>query len=82
MRIQLPYGYSMKCLLLTRKCPSQNCGKQQVDEDFCVKCSAAVLCSEEEGERGGGGRKCQLLLRFYKRYYTAEPGRVPRSHVR
>lgn len=60
MRIQLLYGYSMKCLLLTRKCPSQNCGKQQVDEDFCVKCSAAVLCSEEEEkeEEEGGSVSC------------------------
>lgn len=42
------YGYFMRCLLLTRKCPSQNCGKQQVGEELCVKRLAAVLCSEEE----------------------------------
>lgn len=49
MRIPFLYGYFMRCLLLTRRCPSQKCGKQQVDEEFCVKCS--LLCRAQRRRR-------------------------------
>lgn len=64
MKIQLLYGYFMRCLLLTRKCPSQNCGKQQVGEELCVKRLADVLCSEEEKgeEEGGSVSSCSCFV--------------------
>ncbi|XP_031361840.2 uncharacterized protein LOC110471692 [Lonchura striata] len=55
-----------------RKCPSQTCGKQQVDAEFRVKRSAAVLSQRMRRE------KCQPLSRFCR---TAGAGRAPRSHV-
>lgn len=71
MRIQLLCGYYMRCLLLTRKCPSHFHPLWKATCGWGVVCAVLGCCAV----RGGGGGKCQLLLRFCRRCHTAEAGK-------
>lgn len=67
------YGYFM----LTRKCPFQSYGKQQVDEECGVNSGRCAVLGGEEGKEEEVSAPVQCLQTLSH----SEAGRAPRSHV-